>query len=104
MSNGKTYLLKIILYAFDSLALCPRDYYLNVCVLLQIFATLPFASASAERSISASKYLKNYFRAAVTEEPLNGLALIYIHSDFSIDIDCVIDKFSFKRNRNVSFV
>ncbi|KRX86114.1 hypothetical protein T12_16879 [Trichinella patagoniensis] len=38
------------------------------------------------------------------EERLKRLALMYIHSDFSIDIDRIIDKSSFKWNRNVSFI
>ncbi|KRZ91092.1 hypothetical protein T08_16440 [Trichinella sp. T8] len=45
-----------------------------VSLLLQIFATHPITSASAERSFTAVKYLKSYFRTTMTEERLNRLA------------------------------
>ncbi|KRZ04064.1 hypothetical protein T11_8577 [Trichinella zimbabwensis] len=46
----------------DSLALCQKDYYPNVSLLLQIFTTLPIASANSERSFSALKYPKTISR------------------------------------------
>ncbi|KRZ13493.1 hypothetical protein T11_13453 [Trichinella zimbabwensis] len=42
--------------ALDALALCPKDCYPSVSLLLQIFATLPIALANAERSFSPVKY------------------------------------------------
>ena len=50
-----------------------------VATLLQIFATLPVTTATNERSFSALKYLKNYLRSTMTQERLNGLALLYVH-------------------------
>ncbi|KRY35675.1 hypothetical protein T01_2512 [Trichinella spiralis] len=119
--------------ALDALALRPNDYYPMVSLLLQIFVTQPITSANAERSSTAVKYLKSYFRTSMTEERLNRLAAmctfiltfplimtlltillgsrgnlklgikssdvslcankyksnVYIHSDFSTDIDLV---------------
>ncbi|KRY34526.1 hypothetical protein T01_7103 [Trichinella spiralis] len=43
---------------------------------LGIFTIYPVASASAERSFTAVKYLKSYFRTTMTEERLNGLAVM----------------------------
>ncbi|XP_003368502.1 conserved hypothetical protein [Trichinella spiralis] len=43
---------------------------------IRIFTTHAIASTSAERSFTAVKYLKSYFRNTMIEERLNGLAVI----------------------------
>jgi len=36
-----------------------------------------------ERSFSALKFIKNYFRSTMADERLNGLALLFVHPDIS---------------------
>jgi len=77
--------------------------YPAICVLLQIFATLPVTTATGERSFSALKYIKNYLRSTMKEERLNGLAHLYINRDVELDYSKVIEEFA-RFNRRLSFV
>jgi hypothetical protein len=43
------------------------------------------STATAERSFSTLRRLKNYLRSTMGEERLNGLALANIHKDITID-------------------
>ncbi|KRX17055.1 hypothetical protein T07_4875 [Trichinella nelsoni] len=45
-------------------------------MVLRIFTIHPVAAACAEQSFTAVKYLKSYFRTTMTEERLNGLAVM----------------------------
>jgi len=71
----------------------------HISTLLQIFATLPVTTSSSERSFSALKFIKNYLRSTMTDERLNGLALLFVHP---LDYDAVIDEFG-KSNRRLQF-
>ena len=53
--------------AIDALAVCDTDLFPNIGRLLQITATLPVTSASAERSFSVLKRLKTYLRTTMGE-------------------------------------
>jgi len=77
--------------------------YPAICVLLQIYATLPVTTATGERSFSALKYLKNYLRSTMGEERLNGLAHLYINRDIPVDYSKVVEEFA-RCNRRLSFV
>jgi len=55
-----------------------------------------------ERSFSALKFIKNYLRSTMTDERLNGLALLLVHPDITLDYDAVIDEFG-KSNRRRQF-
>jgi hypothetical protein len=47
--------------------------------LLSLFATLPVATASAERSFSCLKRLKTHLRTTMGEDRLSGLAMMAIN-------------------------
>ena len=64
---------------FDSLAVYDKQFYPNIYGLLQIFATLPVSTASAERTFSAMKLLKTYLLSTLSDENILGLALAFIH-------------------------
>jgi len=49
--------------------------------LLQIYYTLPITSATAERTFSAMRRLKNYMRATMTQKRLNNIMLMHCHRD-----------------------
>ena len=53
----------------------------EVSRLLRIFLTVPMASATAERSFSALRRLKNYLRTTMSQKRLNHLILLHTHKD-----------------------
>jgi len=48
----------------------------NTIIAYIILLTIPMTVASAERSFSKLKLLKSYLRSTMSQEKLNGLALI----------------------------
>ncbi|KAL5517742.1 hypothetical protein EMCRGX_G003351 [Ephydatia muelleri] len=66
--------------------------FLNVCISLRIFCTLPVTVASAERSFSQLKRIKSYGRSTMAQERFQGLALLCIESELAktIDYDSII--------------
>ena len=50
----------------------------TACVL---FATLPVTVASAERSFSKLKIIKTYLRSTISQDRLDGLALLAIENE-----------------------
>jgi hypothetical protein len=58
--------------------------------------------ASAKRSFSKLKLLKNYLRSKMSQERLNGLAILCIEKILldEIDIDTIINDFASKHVRN----
>ncbi|KAI0233802.1 hypothetical protein LSAT2_015958, partial [Lamellibrachia satsuma] len=60
--------------------------------------TLPVTSATAERSFSAMKYLKNSLRSTMNEQRLGGFAHMYVNSDIKLNQEEGIDEFA-KGNR-----
>nr|XP_040251732.1 zinc finger MYM-type protein 1-like [Aegilops tauschii subsp. strangulata] len=76
------------------------DCYPNISIAYRILFTVPVTVASAERSFSKLKLLKNYLRSTMTQERLNGLATLCIEKKLldEIDIDPIISDFA---SRNV---
>ena len=76
--------------------ICEQGYKLffpNISTLLQLFATLPVTSATAERSFSLLDRLKTYLRSTMGEDRLNGLALANVHKDIDVKPEQVIELF-----------
>ena len=78
------------------------DSYFSLAVLIQILAALPVTTATNERLLSALKYLKTFLRNTTKEVRLNGLVLLYVHRDISLDFEQVIAEFS-RKNRRPNF-
>ena len=78
------------------------DSYPSLAVLIQILATFPVTTATNKRSFSALKYLETYLRNTMKEVRLNGLALLYVHRDISLDFEQVIANF-LRKNRKLNF-
>ena len=91
--------LEILKFVMDA------DGYPNISVAYQIILTVPVTVASAERSFSKLKLLKNYLRSTMSQERLNGLAMCTIEKDIldSIDLNTVLDDFA-SRNARRSIV
>jgi hypothetical protein len=86
----------------ESIKYCKTGSFPNILALLIIFATVPVSSASAERSFSSLKILKNYLRNRMKEERLSALALAYVHQNFSTSVEDIISEFG-KSNRRFDF-
>ena len=82
------------------------DCYPNVSIAYRILLTVPVTVASAERSFSKLKLLKNYLRSSMSQERLNGLATLCIEKDMleSIDLDTLISDFASKNARRRMFM
>ncbi|KAI4966155.1 hypothetical protein ZWY2020_042188 [Hordeum vulgare] len=76
------------------------DCYPSISIAYRILFTVHVTVASAERSFSKLKLLKNYLRSTMTQERLNGLATLCIEKKLLdyIDIDPIISDFA---SRNV---
>jgi hypothetical protein len=74
--------------------------YPNISIAYRILFTMPMTVASAERSFSKLKLLKNYLRPVMSQERLNGLATLCIEKKLldEIDIDSIVTDFA---SRNV---
>ncbi|GJN39994.1 hypothetical protein PR202_gb29154 [Eleusine coracana subsp. coracana] len=74
--------------------------YPNISIAYRILFTVPVTVASAERSFSKLKLLKNYLRSTMSQERLNGLATLCIEKELldAVDIDTIITDFA---SRNV---
>ena len=80
---------------------CFPNAFIAYRILLTIFVTV----ASAGRSFSNLNLLKSYLRSTMSQERLNGLALISIESELleKLDYEHLIDDFSSKNSRRSIF-
>ena len=67
------------------------------------YHALPVTNAEAERSLSTLKRLKTYLRSTMTQERVNGLALLAVHKEVTVDTQLLIDRFA-QKNRRLMFV
>lgn len=77
----------------------------NVAIALRIMLTLPVTTATAERSFSKLKLVKNYLRATLSQEKTKNLAIISIEHEIvdGLDLDDVIGTFADLKSRKVNF-
>ena len=61
--------------------------YPNISIALRIFLTIPVSVATAERSLSALKRIKNYLRSTMAQDRVNGLATLNINWDLARNLD-----------------
>jgi hypothetical protein len=81
------------------------DSYPNVSIAYRILFTMPVTVASAERSFSKLKLLKNYLRSVMSQERLNGLATLCIEKKLldELDVDSIITDFASRSVRRNCF-
>ena len=58
----------------------------NIFTMLRILAVLPFTTCTCERSISVLCGMETYLRSTMTQERLNGLALLHIHRNIELKV------------------
>jgi hypothetical protein len=78
----------------------------DVTVAYRILLTVPVTVASAERSFSKLKLLKNYLRSTMSQERLNGLAMCSIEKDIldTIDFNTILNDFASRNARRNIFL
>ncbi|XP_028417331.1 uncharacterized protein LOC114541726 [Dendronephthya gigantea] len=80
--------------------------YSKLLLAVVIFITLPVTIASAERSFSKWKLIKNYLRSSIAQDRLDSLAILSIENNeaWLLDIEKLIDTFADKKARIGKFV
>jgi hypothetical protein len=65
----------------------------NLCIALRLFLTIPATVASAERSFSTLKKVKNVLRSTMTQQRLSSLGVLAVKAQMAktIDMDGTID-------------
>lgn len=77
-----------------SLQQCSSLFFPNIYVMLKLIASLPVTTASCERTISSLKLLKSCLRSTMSEQRLNGLALMRLHRQIAVNPEAIVDAFS----------
>jgi hypothetical protein len=80
--------------------------YANVTVAYRILLNVPVTVASAKRSFSKLKLLKNYLRSTMSQERFNGLVMCSIEKDIfdTIDFNTILNDFASKNARRSIFL
>lgn len=80
-----------------------QEIYPNVYITIRIMLTVPVSTASAERSFSKLKLIKNYLRSTMSQERLSALAVLSIEAEIAsrLSYDSVLKKFSEAKSRKV---
>ena len=71
-----------------------KDYFPNIHTLMLIMATIPITSCECERSFSLLRLVKSTSCTTMTEDRLNGLALMKFHQDIKLDPDDIVEEFA----------
>ncbi len=77
----------------------------NTAIALRILITVPLSIASAERSFSKLRLIKNYLRSTMVEERLTSLGIISMENDLGREINYeeAINRFAQKKSRKIAF-
>ena len=71
-----------------------KDYFPNIRTLMLIMVTIPITSCECERSFSLLRLVKSTLCTTMTEDRLNGLALMQCHQDIKLDPDEIVEEFA----------
>lgn len=76
----------------------------NTWVTYRIILNIPVTVATAERSFSKLKLIKNYLRSTMSQERLNGLAMLSIEKKMldKLDYSTLIRDFALAKSRRLT--
>ena len=79
--------------------------YPDVCTAYMMYMTVPVTVATAERSFSKLKLIKNFLRSSMSQERLGSLALLSIENEQAKNLDFrkVIQQFASAKVRRKNF-
>ncbi|KAF5785337.1 putative transcription factor and/or regulators TTF-type(Zn) family [Helianthus annuus] len=101
----ETFLPSHIVCPFDAFnSLKKIGFFPNALIAYRVLLTIPVTVASAERSFSKLKLLKTYLRSSMSQERLNGLAMISIENDIleTMDYEDLIESFASRNARRAA--
>ncbi|XP_028403931.1 uncharacterized protein LOC114526518 [Dendronephthya gigantea] len=77
----------------------------NLARLLQIYLLAPMSAASAERSFSVQRHIKNYLRSTMAQKRYNNLLMFNIHKERidNVDLRDLAKAFAEKNDRSIRF-
>lgn len=77
----------------------------NVIIGLRIFLTIPASVASAERSFSTLKRVKNVLRSTTSQGRLSSIGVLSVETETArtLDIENLIENFVSKKTRKIYF-
>ena len=81
-----------------------ETWYPNIYTILILIAVVPSSSCSCERTISKLRLLETYLRSTMSQERLNGLALLFVHYDIEIDYEEVLNIFARNYKHRLQFI
>lgn len=87
----------------EYLDVCDSLIFPNVYKLIKILVTLPVTTCTAERSFSTLRRLKTYLRNTMSQNRLNGLALLNIHREITVTPEEVLNQIT-KTKKKLDFV
>ena len=75
----------------------------NAWIAYRILLTIPVTVATAERSFSKLKLIKNYLRSTMSQDRLSGLAMLSIEKKVLANLDgsSIISKFALQKARKI---
>ena len=73
----------------------------TIVTALRILGTVPVATCECERSVSPLHRLKTYMRSTMSQDRLNGLALLHTHGHMSLNIEELVEKFACEQPRRM---
>ena len=86
----------------DTLKNCDELAFPNIYVALKILAVV--TTCECERSVSALRRMKTWLRSTMANERLNGLAMVHINNDITLDVDEVINSFTRQNPTRMQFI
>ncbi|KAL4152914.1 hypothetical protein QTP88_000747 [Uroleucon formosanum] len=94
-------ILEALQFIFDNNL---SEIYPNSIIVLQIILTSPVTTATAERSFSKLKIIKNYLRSTISQERFTSLSILSIEHDIakSMDYNDVVLELAAKRARGLN--
>jgi hypothetical protein len=81
------------------------DSFPNACIAYRILLTIHVTIASAENSFSKLKLIKSYLRSTMSQERLNGLAILSIEKKMleNLEYKNLVSNFASQKVRRLNF-